>query len=32
VPDDAPIHRALGLTDDEAASIEEILGRTPNHL
>jgi phosphoribosylformylglycinamidine synthase len=32
VPDDAPIHRALGLTDDEAASIESILGRTPNHL
>jgi phosphoribosylformylglycinamidine synthase len=27
-----PIHRALGLTDDEAASIEAILGRTPNHL
>jgi phosphoribosylformylglycinamidine synthase II len=28
----APIHRALGLTDDEAASIEELLGRRPNHL
>jgi phosphoribosylformylglycinamidine synthase II len=27
-----PIHRALGLTDDEAASIEGILGRAPNHL
>jgi phosphoribosylformylglycinamidine synthase len=27
-----PIHRALGLTDDEAASIAEILGREPNHL
>ena len=27
-----PIHRALGLTDDEAASIERILGRAPNHL
>ena len=26
------IHRALGLTDDEAASIEKILGRAPNHL
>jgi len=26
------IHRALGLTDEEAASIERILGRTPNHL
>jgi phosphoribosylformylglycinamidine synthase len=27
-----PIHRDLGLTDDEAASIESILGRAPNHL
>lgn len=26
------IHRALGLTDDEAASIEALLGRAPNHL
>ncbi len=26
------IHRALGLTDDEAVSIEAILGRRPNHL
>ncbi|HET6875311.1 MAG TPA: phosphoribosylformylglycinamidine synthase subunit PurL [Acidimicrobiales bacterium] len=26
------IHRALGLTDDEAASIEKLLGRSPNHL
>jgi phosphoribosylformylglycinamidine synthase II len=26
------IHRALGLTDDEAAAIEAILGREPNHL
>jgi phosphoribosylformylglycinamidine synthase subunit PurL len=26
------VHRALGLTDDEAAEIERILGRTPNHL
>jgi phosphoribosylformylglycinamidine synthase subunit PurL len=26
------IHRALGLTDDEAADIERILGRAPNHL
>jgi phosphoribosylformylglycinamidine synthase subunit PurL len=26
------IHRALGLTDDEAAHISEILGRSPNHL
>ena len=29
---DEPIHRALGLTDDEAAAIERILGRRPNHL
>ena len=27
-----PIHRALGLTDDEAEEIESILGREPNHL
>ncbi|MBK9180009.1 MAG: phosphoribosylformylglycinamidine synthase subunit PurL [Acidimicrobiales bacterium] len=27
-----PLHRALGLTDDELAAIERILGRTPNHL
>src|SRR3954470_16359228 len=27
-----PLHRALGLTDDELASIERILGRAPNHL
>lgn len=27
-----PIHRALGLTDDEAANIELILAREPNHL
>jgi phosphoribosylformylglycinamidine synthase II len=27
-----PLHRALGLSDDEAAHIEEILGRRPNHL
>jgi len=27
-----PIHRALGLTDDEAVAIERILGRAPNHL
>jgi len=26
------IHRALGLTDDEAAAIEKLLGREPNHL
>ena len=29
---DGSIHRALGLTDDEAAAIEGILGRPPNHL
>src|SRR5215207_9338834 len=27
-----PIHRALGLTDDEAHDIERILDRPPNHL
>src|SRR6201987_2583253 len=27
-----PIHRALGLTDDEADAIERILERPPNHL
>jgi phosphoribosylformylglycinamidine synthase len=27
-----PLHRALGLTDDEAGDIERILGREPNHL
>jgi phosphoribosylformylglycinamidine synthase len=26
------LHRALGLTDEEAADIEGILGREPNHL
>ena len=26
------VHRKLGLTDDEAAAIERILGRNPNHL
>src|SRR5579863_8700932 len=26
------LHRALGLSDDEAGRIEEILGRPPNHL
>src|SRR5262249_16888596 len=29
---DESIHRALGLTDDEARAIERILGRAPNHL
>jgi phosphoribosylformylglycinamidine synthase len=27
-----PVHRALGLTDDEAVRIAEILEREPNHL
>ena len=32
-PDDpGPLHRALGLTDDELAAIEGVLGRAPNHL
>jgi phosphoribosylformylglycinamidine synthase len=26
------LHRALGLTDDEAGRIDEVLGRSPNHL
>jgi phosphoribosylformylglycinamidine synthase len=29
---DPTIHRSLGLTDDEAADIERLLGRRPNHL
>ena len=29
---DANLHRRLGLTDDEAVSIEKILGRPANHL
>ena len=28
----APIHRQLGLTDEEAARIDQILGRPANHL
>src|SRR5437868_6083654 len=27
-----PVHRALGLTDDEASAIERLLGRSPNRL
>jgi phosphoribosylformylglycinamidine synthase II len=27
-----PLHRALGLTDDEYAAVGAILGREPNHL
>ncbi len=29
---DQQIHRALGLTDDEADAIKRLLGRDPNHL
>ncbi len=29
---DEPLHRALGLTDDETAEIRRLLGREPNHL
>ena len=31
-PSPEPLHRALGLTDDEASRIDEILGREPNGL
>ena len=27
-----PLHRSLGLTDEEAQAIEKILNRPPNHL
>jgi phosphoribosylformylglycinamidine synthase len=29
---DEPLHRALGLTDDEADDVARLLGRPPNHL
>jgi phosphoribosylformylglycinamidine synthase II len=29
---DTALHRALGLTDDEAEAVERLLGRAPNHL
>jgi len=29
---EVPVHRALGLTDDELQAIAAILGRDPNHL
>jgi phosphoribosylformylglycinamidine synthase II len=32
VPDPAPMHRSLGLTDDELDGIRERLGRAPNDL
>jgi len=31
-PSAVPMHRALGLTDDEAEAIARILDRQPNHL
>jgi phosphoribosylformylglycinamidine synthase subunit PurL len=31
-PDEEPLHRALGLTDEEFAAVGAILGRPPNHL
>jgi phosphoribosylformylglycinamidine synthase len=31
-PAEEPLHRALGLTDDEFESVGKILGRAPNHL
>ena len=31
-PSNQSVHRALGLTDTEAADIEDLLGRTANHL
>jgi len=32
LPEASSVHRALGLTDDEALAIERILVRAPNHL
>jgi phosphoribosylformylglycinamidine synthase subunit PurL len=29
---EVPLHRALGLTDDEFEAVAKILGRPPNHL
>src|SRR3974390_2089486 len=31
-PGGEPLHRALGLTDDEFEAVGKILGRSPNHL
>ncbi len=31
-PAGEPLHRQLGLTDDEYEAVGKILGRTPNHL
>jgi phosphoribosylformylglycinamidine synthase II len=30
--EEPPLHRALGLTDDEFEAVGKILGREPNHL
>ena len=32
LPETEPLHRALGLTDDEFGPVAEVLGRPPNHL
>ena len=31
-PEDASVHRALGLSDEEYENIHGLLGRHPNHL
>ena len=31
-PAEEPLHRALGLTDEEFEAVGKILGRSPNHL
>ena len=31
-PAEEPLHRALGLTDEEFEAVGKILGRAPNHL
>ena len=31
-PAEVPLHRALGLTDEEFEAVGKILGRVPNHL
>jgi phosphoribosylformylglycinamidine synthase len=31
-PGEVPLHRALGLTDEEFEAVGKILGRAPNHL
>ncbi len=31
-PNAGPVHRSLGLADDEYAAIERVIGRAPNHL